>query len=234
MDDATVVVTGASRGLGAAVARRFGAEGAHVAICARSEEPLSTVAGEIETAGGRATAVRADVRDEYDVERFLEAAAGEGGAVDVVVASAGVYHGPAGETPLAGESYAAFDDHLRTNGRGVFATIREAAPHLADGARVLVPSGPVAREARAGYGSYAVSKATAEALARGFAADLDATVGVVDPGNVATGLAGDSGEASGRDPESVAGLFYWAATAAPAGKLDGGVLGLREWRQATR
>jgi NAD(P)-dependent dehydrogenase (short-subunit alcohol dehydrogenase family) len=242
MDETTVVVTGASRGLGAAAARAFGDGGAHVAICARSMDDLEAVATDVEAAGGRATAVRADVRDEYDVEQFVETAAREGdGTVDVVVANAGVYHGSPGETPLAGESYAAFDEHLRTNGRGVFATVREAIPHLAEEARVLVPSGPIAREARPGYGSHAVSKATAEALARGFAAELDAAVGVVDPGQVATDLTalGDDGDdedssARGRDPADVAGLFRWAATEAPAEDLDGEVLGLRAWRRATR
>jgi NAD(P)-dependent dehydrogenase (short-subunit alcohol dehydrogenase family) len=246
MDGTTVVVTGASRGLGAAAAREFGAAGAHVAVCARSMDDLEAVAEDVEAAGGRATTVRADVRDECDVERFLEVAAGEGaGTVDVVVANAGVYHGATGETPLTTESYAAFDEHLRTNARGVFATIQEAVPHLADDARVLVPSGAIAREARPGYGSYAVSKATAEALARGFAVELDVAVGIVDPGQVTTELTtpddddddddeGGSDGRRGRDPVDVAGLFRWAATDAPAAELDGEVLGLREWRTATR
>jgi NAD(P)-dependent dehydrogenase (short-subunit alcohol dehydrogenase family) len=232
MDDRTVVVTGASGGLGAAVARAFGGEGAHVVLCARTESDLEEVAGAVEDAGGRATAIRADVRDEFDVERLMERAArgGEGDAIDVVVPCAGVYHGTPGETPLEGETYAAFDDHLRTNARGVFAAVREATPHLAADARVLVPSGGVARETKPGYGSYAVSKATAEALARGFAADLDAAVGVVDPGVVATDLTGGQG----RDPGDVAPMFVWAATEASTGDLDGEVLDLRAWRTATR
>ncbi|MFB6206393.1 MAG: SDR family NAD(P)-dependent oxidoreductase [Haloglomus sp.] len=226
-----VLITGGSRGIGAAVARRFGADGAHVACCAREEEPLHEVAADVVEAGGAATTQRADVRDEFDVERFAETAAREGGPLDVVVANAGVYHGDPGQTPLADESYASFDDHVRTNGRGVFATIRESVPHLAEDARVLVPSGSVARDAKPGFGSYAVSKALAEALARQFAADLDATVGVVDPGQVSTELTGDG---PGRDPDEVADLFYWAATEAPADELDGGVVDLRAWKQATR
>jgi NAD(P)-dependent dehydrogenase (short-subunit alcohol dehydrogenase family) len=226
-----VVITGASRGIGAAVARGFAEDGAHLTLCARDEDELHEVAAEVIEAGGEVVTQRADVRDEYDVERLMETAAREGGtSIDVVVANAGVYHGDPGATDLADESYAAFDDHLRTNGRGVFSTVREAVPHLAPDARVLVPSGRIARDAQPGFGSYAVSKAIAEAVARQFAADLDQPVGVVDPGQVATDLAGGQGRA----PEEVADLFVWAATEASEDVLDGGVLSLRDWKTATR
>jgi len=230
MDGVTAVVTGASSGIGSAVATEFAAAGAHVVVCGRDAETLGTAAEDIRAEGGTVTDVRADVRDEFDVERVMEQAAREGGDIGVVVANAGVYHGEAGETPLPEESYAAFDDHLRTNARGVFATVREAVPHLAADARVLVTSGAVAREAKPGYGGYAVSKAAAEAIARGFAADIEQSVGVVDPGVVATDLTGGRG----RDPESVAPLFRWAATDAPAEDVDGGVVDLKTWKRATR
>lgn len=226
-----VLITGASRGIGAAVARRFGEDGAHVAMCGRNEEPLHEVAATVVEAGGEATTQRADVRDEFDIERLAEAAARAGGPLDVVLANAGIYHGDPGDTDLVDESYAAFDDTIRTNGRGVFATVRESVPHMADDARVLVPSGSIARDAKPGFGAYAVSKALAEAIARQFAAELDATVGVVDPGQVSTDLTGDG---PGRDPDDVADMFHWAATEAPAADLDGAVLDLRTWKQATR
>jgi NAD(P)-dependent dehydrogenase (short-subunit alcohol dehydrogenase family) len=229
-DGRTVAITGASRGLGAAAARRFAAEGAHVAICARDAEALGSVADGIEAEGGRVTALRADVRDEFDVERFVETAAREGDGIDVVLANAGVYHGDPTETLLAEESYTAFDDHVRTNARGVFTTVREALAHLNDGARVLVPSGSVAREAKAGLGSYAVSKAGAEAVARQFAAELEYPVGIVDPGQLSTDLTGNG---PGRDPADVADMVLWAA-GLPEGELNGEVLDLRTWKAATR
>jgi NAD(P)-dependent dehydrogenase (short-subunit alcohol dehydrogenase family) len=230
MDGQTAVVTGASRGIGEAVARRFADAGAQVVVCAREADELDAVVADVEASGGDVSSLRADVRDEYDVERLLELAARESdGGIDAVVACAGVYHGDPGETSLGEEAYSAFDDTLRTNARGVFATVKEAVPHLADDARVLVPSGNVAREAKPGYGSYAVSKAAAEALARGFAAELDQTVGVVDPGTVATELTGGQG----RDPADAADLFYWAATEAPPEDVDGAVVGLKEFRKAT-
>jgi NAD(P)-dependent dehydrogenase (short-subunit alcohol dehydrogenase family) len=232
MDGKTAVVTGTSRGIGEQVARAFADEGAHVVACARDADPLEAVADSIRDDGGSVTAMRADVRDEFDVERLLETAAREGpdGEVRTVVANAGVYHGSPGETPLTGESYAAFDDHLRTNARGVFATLRESVPHLADDARLLVPSGAVARNPQPGYGSYAVSKAAAEAVVRGFAAELDQPVAVVDPGRVATPLTGGEG----RDPEDAAAMVLWAATQVDPEDIDGEVVDARAWRAATR
>ena len=226
MDGTNAVVTGASRGIGASVVRRFAAEGARVTCCARTLEGVEAV---VEDADGPATALRADVRDEADVTRLMETAA-DGGEIDVVVANAAVAHGDTGETPLDDVSYDDFDDTMRTNLRGVFATVGEALPHLAADGRILVPSGSVAREATPGMGAYAVSKAGAEALVRGFSADIQQPVGVVDPGYVATGLSGDEG----RDPEDVAPMFVWAARDADADAVDGEVLDLRAWKRATR
>ncbi|VTT85910.1 Short chain dehydrogenase [Halorubrum sp. DM2] len=260
--DLTVAITGATSGIGRAVAEAFVDEGAFVAVSGRDgaavdrtvaalngdgDEPEvgdgstgddpeagdETASEGADAAAERGTAWgdRVDVRDEFDLERFFERVAREAGPVDVVFANAGVFHGAPGDSPTTDLTYADYDDTMRTNARGVFATITEAVPHLADDARVLVPSGAVAAESKPGMGAYAVSKAAAEAVARGFAADLDATVGVVDPGLVATDL---TGKERARDPESVAPLFVWAATDAPAEDLNGGRIGLREWKTATR
>jgi NAD(P)-dependent dehydrogenase (short-subunit alcohol dehydrogenase family) len=77
-------------------------------------------------------------------------------------------------------------------------------------------------------GAYAVSKAGAEALVRGFAADIDGSIAVVDPGYVATDISGGKG----RDPADVAPMFVWAAR--DADDIDGEVLDLRAWKSATR
>jgi hypothetical protein len=97
----------------------------------------------------------------------METAACVGDGIDHLVPNAGVYHGTPGETPLPSDSYATFDDTLRTNIRGVFAAVREAGPHLNGDARVLIPTESVARDPAPGLGSYAVSKAGAEAVMRG-------------------------------------------------------------------
>lgn len=200
MDDTTAVVTGVSRGIDGAVARRFAAEGAHVICCARDGDALDELAEEMREASGDVTLQRADVRDEYDVEQLMETAA-RVGAIDLVVANAGVYHGPTGETPLETESYAAFDDHLRTNARGVFSDYPQVTTTSRRRRPTARPIG-VARETRAGFGSYAVSKAAAEALVRGFAAELD------HPGSRRPRRGGDRPHGpEGRDPDTVAEIF---------------------------
>lgn len=236
MDGTTVVVTGAAGGIGHALVTAFAEEGATVVASvrnggdtrARRDDGASKndLFADYETVD----VVTADARDEYDAERLMERAARNGGEIDLLIPCAVVFHGSPGETPLTEESYAAFDDEFRTNARGVFAAIQEAVPHLADDARVLVPSGKVAREPSAGYGGYAVSKAASEAVARGFSADIDQVVGIVDPGIVATDLTGGKG----RDPEDVVEMFQWAATDADPETLDGGVVDLKAWKQATR
>lgn len=230
MDGQTVVVTGASRGIGRAVALEFATAGADVVLCARDRSGLEATAEAIDEQGGSVTYRRADVRDEFDVEYLMEKAATVGGEIDGVVANAGVYHGEAGNTPLDTESYSAFDDHVQTNARGVFVTFREALPHLSDDARLLVTSGAVARKTAPGYGSYAVSKAAAEAVARGFAADSGYEVCVVDPGVVETDLTGSDGH----DPETVAEQFRWTLEEAPPEYFDGSVVDRRTFRSESR
>lgn len=229
----TAVITGASRGIGRAVATEFAQQGVHVVACARDGEAIDDVAVRIERDGGSITAIRADVRDEFDLERLMETAArvGDSGGIGCVVANAGVYHGTPGETPIDGVSYSAFDDMIRTNVRGVFGTIRESIPHLRADARVLVPSGSIARQAIAGYGAYAVSKAAAEAVVRQFTADTPLAAAVLDIGQVATELTDHAG---GRTPEDIAPMFWWAATEADADAIRGTVVEVTEWREVTR
>ncbi len=233
MDEATVVITGGTGGLGSAVADAFCARGATVVIGAREATAVAAMVETLQDRHPEATVegLRTDVRDEFDCERLLETASRTGAAgVDVVVACAGVYHGDAGATPTDEEPYSRFDDHWRTNARGVFATVTEALPHLNDEARILLPTGAIARAAKPGYGSYAMSKAAGEAVVRGFAADTDHVVGCLEPGQLATALTDNRG----RDPSSVAEMFVWAATDCDPSTLDGGIVDLKTWKQATR
>ena len=227
----TVVVTGASRGIGEAVARLFAEEGVHVVACAREAADVEAVVHDLESGGGSATGMRADVRDEFDLERLMETAsrAGDTLGIDCVVAAAVVSHGAPGESPLADTSYSQFDDVLRTNARGVYATVREALPHLNDGARVLVTTDRAARDAAPGFGAYAVSKAAAEAICRQFAVELDRPIGVLDLGRVSTERFDDD---NGCDPSEVAPMVWWAATEAAPEVLDGSVVDLDTWRAA--
>jgi len=225
--DGTAVVTGATRGIGRAVAEALAEAGARVVVCARDADAVEET---VDALPGEATGMRADVRDEFDVERLMETAARFGpGGVDYVVANAAVLHGEPGQMPLPAESYAAFDDTMRTNVRGVLAAAKEALPHMPAEGRIVVPTGSVAREAMRGMGTYAVSKAAAEAIARGLAVDCEQTVGCVDPYRVATDLSGGQG----RDPADAAELFLWALRDAPADQLDGAILSPEDHEAAT-
>lgn len=232
MDEQTVVITGATGGVGGAAAQAFAAEDATIVLAARDTAVLDERVAELEETASTVQAVRTDVRDEFDCERLAETASqvGETSGIDVIVPAAGVYHGDPGSTPTGDESYTTVDDHWRTNVRGVYATIREARPHLTDGARVLVPTGRVARKPKPGVGSYAISKAGAEAVARGFATDTSHTVGCLDLGQLATDLTGGQG----RDPSSIGPMFVWAATDADPADIDGAVVDLKTWKRATR
>jgi NAD(P)-dependent dehydrogenase (short-subunit alcohol dehydrogenase family) len=219
----TVVVTGASGGLGEAVVRAFASGGDTLVAAGYDRDAVEVVA-----ADAGAVAMRTDVRDEYDVERLMEQAskAGDESGVDVVVPCAAVDHGD-GRTPLGDEPYSGFDDTLRTNVRGVFAAVREALPHMPADGRVAIPTEAVAREPEPGRGAYAVSKAAAEGMMRQFSVDCEQAVGCVDPGPVNTGLHGGGG----RPPADVAGQFPWAVSV--PGSLDGVVLDRSDWMEAT-
>lgn len=227
MTDPTLLVTGASGGIGSAVATRFAADGWRVVLCARRRGPLESVAAAVSGAGGTPIVEPLDVRDEDEV--FLTLAGTVDDRLDVVIpAAATIDHAP-GARPLDEERYGAFRTAMDTNVGGAFAVIREALRFMPPDGRVLVPSGSVAREPTEGMGAYAVSKAAVEGLARGFAADAEQAVGVVDPGLVATELTGGRG----RDPADAAELFRWAATECPAAELDGAVLDRLAWSRAT-
>ena len=231
MDDTTVVITGGTRGIGRAVADEFAAAGAQVVICGREKSRVDTTVDELNAAHDRVSGIAADVCAVSDVQRLFEHAAKRGGTVDVVVANAAINHGTPGEMPLDEESYEQFDQTMATNVRGVFTTIKEAVPQLAAEARVLIPSGSVARKAKEGMGSYAVSKAAAEALARGFSVDLDQPVCVVDPGLVATDLTGIE---KARDAADIAPMYLWVASEADPTEIDSEIVDLRTWKQSTR
>jgi NAD(P)-dependent dehydrogenase (short-subunit alcohol dehydrogenase family) len=233
LTDATVVVTGSSRGIGRELLAAFADEGAAVVGCARDETALDdAVAAANADTPGHAVGVRADVQSEGDIAEVVGAAieAGDGDGIDVVVANAGVNRGTPGEMPVQTEPYYRFDDTLATNLRGVFAIAKEAHGAMPESGRILVPSGSIAVDPKPGMGAYAVSKAAVEGLVRQLSVDVTQTATIVDPGMVATDLSGSGG----RDPEDVAPMFVWAATGADSEEIDGDRVDLRAWKRATR
>jgi 3-oxoacyl-[acyl-carrier protein] reductase len=182
------VVTGASRGIGAAVAERFAADGFTVVINysgdAKSAEAL---ARKIEGKGGRALTAKADVSDPEAVRGMFDAAEAAFGGVDVLVNNAGIMK----LAKIADSDDALFDQHIAVNLKGTFNTLREAAKRLRDGGRIVNFSTSVVGTKLETYGIYTATKAAIETMTAILSKELrgrSITVNAVAPGPTATDL----------------------------------------------
>jgi NAD(P)-dependent dehydrogenase (short-subunit alcohol dehydrogenase family) len=136
LEDKIAIVTGASRGIGAATARAFGAAGATVVLAARTRHELDALAAELTAAGGDALAVPTDVTDPASVEELVERTVSAYGRLDVAFNNAGDGHQP---VPLAELSSDEFDQVLAVNARGVFLAMKHEIPAmLATGGGAIV------------------------------------------------------------------------------------------------
>ncbi|MES1936778.1 SDR family oxidoreductase [Salinisphaera hydrothermalis] len=182
------LVTGGSRGIGAATARRLGADGFAVLVnYAGRADKADDVVATIRQAGGHAVAVQGDVSVPADVARLFDAAEAEFGGLDVLVNSAGVIE----LAPIGEMSDADFDRIVAINLKGTFNTLREASRRLRPGGRIINLSTGVTRLLRPGYGAYAASKAAVEALTGVLTKEMrgrDIRVNAVAPGPTATEL----------------------------------------------
>ena len=182
------IVTGASRGIGAAIARRLASDGLAVIVnYAGSAEAAGMLVEEIEAAGGRAIPVQADVSDPAAVKRMFDAAEAAYGGVDILVNNAGIMT----LAPIAQMDDAAFDRIIAINLKGTFNGLREAANRLRNGGRIVNFSTSVVGLYQPGYGVYAATKAAGEALTHILAKELGSrgiTVNAVAPGPIATEL----------------------------------------------
>jgi 3-oxoacyl-[acyl-carrier protein] reductase len=188
--DKLALVTGASRGIGAAIAKRLAADGLAVVVNYASNAAEATaVMTAIQEAGGAAIAVQADVADPAAVRGLFEAAEGAFGRVDVLVNNAGIM--PSDLPPLAQTEEAVFDRIFAVNVKGTFNTLREAATRLQPGGRIVNFSSSVIGLALPGYAVYGASKAAVEVMSNIFAKELRGkgiTVNAVAPGPTATDL----------------------------------------------
>ncbi|MHA7684209.1 SDR family oxidoreductase [Cupriavidus sp. PET2-C1] len=182
------IVTGASRGIGAAVASRLAQDGFAVAInYAAGAAQADALVAELKAAGASAIAVQADVSKADDVRRLFEITEQQLGKVNVLVNNAGVLK----TVPLADTSDALYDQAFDINVRGTFNTLREAAARLADGGRIVNFSSTALALNLPGYAVYNATKAAVEAFTHVFAKELrgrNITVNAVAPGPIATSL----------------------------------------------
>ncbi|ALP61149.1 SDR family oxidoreductase [Paraburkholderia caribensis] len=182
------IVTGASRGIGAAIARRLASDGfALVVNYAASSKEADALVAELKAQGAAAIAVKADVSNADDVRRMFEATEQQLGKVDVLVNNAGILK----TLPLAETSDALFAQTFDINVRGTFNTLREAATRMNSGGRIVNFSSTTLALNMPGYAIYNATKAAVESFTHVFAKELrgrNITVNAVAPGPVATSL----------------------------------------------
>ena len=182
------IVTGASGGIGAAVAERLAKDGFTVVVnYAGNAASAEAVVAKIEAAGGQAVAAKADVSDGAAVARMFDSAETAFGGVDVLINNAGIMN----TAPIKDSDDALFERHIAVNLKGTFNTLREAARRLRDGGRIVNFSSSVTGLLQPTYGVYAATKAAVEAMTSVLAKELrgrNITVNAIAPGPTATKL----------------------------------------------
>jgi len=182
------LVTGASRGIGAEIARRLAADGFAVAInYANSAAEANKLVSELRAAGAQAVAIQADMAQPEQVRALFTQCEQQLGALDVLVNNAGIMQ----TMPLADTTDELFAQTFAVNVQGVFACLREAATRLNEGGRIINLSTSALALKMPGYAIYNASKAAVEAMTQVFSKELrgrQITVNAVAPGPVETEL----------------------------------------------
>lgn len=182
------IVTGAARGIGAAIARRLAADGNAVAVnYATSREAADKVVAAIEASGGRAVAIQADISKPGGASALFDAAEAALGPIDILVNNAGVMR----LAPLAELSDADFELQVATNIAGSFRGMREGAKRIRDGGRIINFSSSVVVQRQPRYSVYGATKAAIEVMTHVLAKELGPrgiTVNAVAPGPVETDM----------------------------------------------
>jgi 3-oxoacyl-[acyl-carrier protein] reductase len=188
LKDKIAIVTGASRGIGAAIAQRLAKDGATVIVnYAGKAEEAEAVVRAIEAAGGRAVSAKADVSDAAAVTRMFDSAEAGFGGVDILVNNAGIMK----LAPIAASDDALFDSQIAVNLKGSFNAMREAAKRLRGGGRIINFSTSVVGLKLETYGVYVATKAAIEGLTGVLSKELrgrNITVNAVAPGPTGTDL----------------------------------------------
>jgi 3-oxoacyl-[acyl-carrier protein] reductase len=188
MTKKTAIVTGATGGIGRAVALRLAKDGFSItAAYAGNASKANEIAGAIKSAGGSAVAVKADVNTPTEVEQLFTTASNTFGTIDVVVHTAGIMP----ISNIIDGDLVSFDKVIATNLRGTFIVLSQAARHVSQGGRIIAFSSSVLAKSFPGYGAYCASKGGVEALLHVLANELrgrNITVNAVAPGPTGTDL----------------------------------------------
>jgi 3-oxoacyl-[acyl-carrier protein] reductase len=184
----TAIVTGSSRGIGAAVARRLAKDGFSVIVnYTGNAAEAESVVGDIKQDGGNALSIQADVSDPAAMRRMFDQAAAVSGGVDVLVNNAGIMQ----LAKISDADDGFFERHVAINLKGVFNGMREAAKRLRSGGSIISFSSSVVGLYQPTYGVYAATKGGVEAMTHVLANELrgrNITVNAVAPGPTATDL----------------------------------------------
>lgn len=224
LDGKVALVTGGSRGIGAAIVKRLAQEGAAVAFTyVSSPDKAEALAREIESSGGKARAYRADAADPAALRAVVDRTAEAFGRLDILVNNAGIFLGGAFEDT-------SLEDYERTmavNVRAVFVASQAAVRHMSEGSRIInIGSCLADRVPSPGMTLYSMSKSALSAFTRGLARDLGArgiTVNLVQPGPTDTDMnPAEGAHADGQralmaiprygDASNIAGMVAWLAS----------------------
>jgi 3-oxoacyl-[acyl-carrier protein] reductase len=200
------LVTGASRGIGRAIAERLGRDGVAVAVNYSSQAgEARKVVAQIESAGGKAFAIQADVGRVSEIVRLFDEAIGRFGQLDILVNNAGIM--PVNLVSAVTE--AEFDRIFAVNVKGTFFACQQAATRLAQGGRIINLSSSTTARVMPTYGAYVATKGAVEQFTRSLAKELGPrriTVNVISPGPTETELF-----TNGKTPEQIQQFAQMAA-----------------------
>jgi NAD(P)-dependent dehydrogenase (short-subunit alcohol dehydrogenase family) len=217
LENKVVMISGASQGLGEALARRFAREGALLSLCARGRDALHAVRDDLRSGGGECIATSVDVANEGDVAAWVEATLAEFGRIDVLVNNASLL-GP--RVPIADYPLDDWERVVRVNLTGAFLCSRDVIPAMREssGSIINVSSG-VGDHGRPLWGAYSASKNGLEALSQMLAGELQddgVRTNTVDPGSMRTVMRAaaypDEDPQTLPLPEDVADVFVYLAS----------------------